>query len=79
MDYIPSLLLALVLENYIYDLCDVIDPCLSLCSSGQDLVASGVVEYIDPLEKESIMLAMTSRTRTFSTVPPTHTVRSTPL
>lgn len=27
--------------------------------SWQDLVASGVVEYIDPLEEESIMLAMT--------------------
>lgn len=30
-----------------------------LCYSWQDLVASGVVEYIDPLEEESIMLAMT--------------------
>lgn len=30
-----------------------------LCHSWQDLVASGVVEYIDPLEEESIMLAMT--------------------
>ena len=27
--------------------------------SWQDLVACGVVEYIDPLEEESIMLAMT--------------------
>jgi len=27
--------------------------------SWQDLVASGVVEYIDPLEEESTMLAMT--------------------
>lgn len=30
-----------------------------LFHSWQDLVASGVVEYIDPLEEESIMLAMT--------------------
>lgn len=27
--------------------------------SWQDLVASGVVEYIDPLEEETVMLAMT--------------------
>ena len=30
-----------------------------LSSSWQDLVASGVVEYIDPLEEETVMLAMT--------------------
>ena len=57
--YIPSLFLAGVLETYIYDLCVVIDPCLSLSFSGQDIVASGVIEYIDPLEEETIMLAMT--------------------
>ena len=31
----------------------------SIIYSWQDLVACGVVEYIDPLEEESIMLAMT--------------------
>lgn len=29
------------------------------CFSWQDLVASGVVEYIDTLEEETVMLAMT--------------------
>ena len=48
-----------VRESYIFDLSVVINPCLSLCYSWQDLVAIGVVEYIDPLEEESIMLAMT--------------------
>lgn len=36
--------------------------CLTLggpCVSWQDLVASGVVEYIDTLEEETVMLAMT--------------------
>ena len=33
---------------------------LSVCAgSWQDLVSSSVVEYIDPLEEETIMLAMT--------------------
>lgn len=34
------------------------DGCLSL-SSWQDLVAGGVVEYIDTLEEETVMIAMT--------------------
>ena len=29
------------------------------CDSWQDLVASGVVEYIDTMEEETVMLAMT--------------------
>lgn len=33
--------------------------CLSLFCSWQDLVAGGVVEYIDTLEEETVMLAMT--------------------
>ena len=33
-------------------------PCFLLCS-WQDLVAGGVVEYIDTLEEETVMLAMT--------------------
>ena len=37
----------------------VVYPQLFLFCSWQDLVACGVVEYIDPLEEESIMLAMT--------------------
>lgn len=32
---------------------------LVLVASWQDLVASGVVEYIDTLEEETVMLAMT--------------------
>lgn len=33
--------------------------CVCVCVSWQDLVASGVVEYIDTLEEETVMLAMT--------------------
>lgn len=33
--------------------------CLFVAVSWQDLVASGVVEYIDTLEEETVMLAMT--------------------
>ena len=36
----------------------LVDGCLSL-SSWQDLVAGGVVEYIDTLEEETVMIAMT--------------------
>lgn len=35
------------------------DTCCGLFVSWQDLVASGVVEYIDTLEEETVMLAMT--------------------
>ena len=82
MNYLHSLFMVDELENlYVYKLYVVNDPCLSV-PAGRTWGPVGWWNTLTPWRRSLSCWPWpltTSQTRTSSTVPPTHTVRSTPL